>query len=919
MTTARHTACLIIVTAVEVLSPHAHAQDDLRTRFDAPWIGYETAVYPQGLGPWSGQMADFNDDGVPDLATVSWGGSGHLSILLGDGVMGFLQPVTYALQLESLDLAVADFDNDGDVDIVTSDTGRFWEGGSVSLWQNDGEGGFAYAGAFDAGVNGPSGITASDFNNDGFMDVAVAHDRYIEYGNTAAVILNDGNGGFQSAIVLNLTAGTREIASGDLDNDGDNDIVVAHETNRWTIIENTDSGFVPRAPIGGIPTGSIPQFPTAHLVDLDRDGDLDVFFSNIDSGEGFANGAIGLWRNNGDATFAAPETISFNEYTGGGVHVNSADVNGDTWPDVFAATGVYGDWWLMLNDGAGNLLTPQRFRAGAVPRNIQTADLDLDGDRDLIVIATDSIEACVYLNPGDGAFAQPDVIEMTPTSDAPSFTTNLEAGDIDGDGDLDLIIGTRSDFEESFGINVRRNNGDGTFAPIEAYPDSTYPLAIKLIDTDADADLDVLFVLSSGRFGVLVNNGSGTFTRQMRHTFGGSITQVDAVDLNEDGNLDVVVNAGFSLGVSFGQGAGAYLAPVYRDLNQGTAIDAFAFGDFNGDGHLDLLTDTGPQSRAQISLGNGDGTFGTSRNAQTGRAVNAFAVGFTNADEHLDFVAYYSNDETGISSKPGRGNGDFFPMMNQHGSYDRADNTSSLQLHDVDEDGALDAMSATVGAQDLSLWQGTADGSFERVLRIGVGQHPHDLKYGDFNNDGIGDIAVVCEVRFARWWYPGVILLLGNGSLSGTPATLQDVSIALGTLVSGGLEDIRESDDVDLIGRSQFGFLSSEPNVFDLRIGSTTNVQSPARIDLAVEARLNNPNGNVNIRLRDYDSGNLEQVHSYILGTTELRETASVTPAAQFVRSADGRIELSMKTVVIATFSTSGFRIEVDQVAIALQ
>ncbi|MGI9015067.1 MAG: hypothetical protein ACR2GY_12595 [Phycisphaerales bacterium] len=151
------------------------------------------------------------------------------------------------------------------------------------------------------------------------------------------------------------------------------------------------------------------------------------------------------------------------------------------------------------------------------------------------------------------------------------------------------------------------------------------------------------------------------------------------------------------------------------------------------------------------------------------------------------------------------------------------------------------------------------------------------------------------------------------------PAELTDVTVAFGSLISGGLPEISRSDDVDLIGRSQFGFLSSEPNVFDLRVGAATAVDPAEQIDLAIEARLNNPNGNVNLRLRNFNTGGLQSVHTYILGTTETRETASVTPAAQFVRSSDGRIELSMKTVVIATFSTSGFRVEVDHVEMSVR
>ena len=150
-------------------------------------------------------------------------------------------------------------------------------------------------------------------------------------------------------------------------------------------------------------------------------------------------------------------------------------------------------------------------------------------------------------------------------------------------------------------------------------------------------------------------------------------------------------------------------------------------------------------------------------------------------------------------------------------------------------------------------------------------------------------------------------------------ATMSDFSMAFGTLLEGGMAELAASDDLVLRARSQFGFLSSEPNVIDLRIGSTTVVDPASACDITVEARLNNPGGMIRWRLRDWDDNTLEQVHSYTLGTTELRESATVTNAGQYVRDSDGRIEFSMKAVIVATFSLSGFQAELDQVAISIE
>ncbi len=262
--------------------------------FDVPWIGYDTAVYPEGIFPVASHSADFNSDGIPDLVTVSFGGTPWLSVLFGDGDGGYLPPTTYPLLIESADLAVADFDDDKDLDIVTADTGRFLEGVSVSLYENDGTGSFSFAGWFAMGNHGPYGITTGDFDGDGWPDVATANEAYIECNNTVSVLLNDGGSGFIAPHVYSISTCTHEIDSGDLDGDGAPELVIAHNTNKFTIMTNDGAGsFSPQPPLTGIVAGSIPQSPTAHIADIDLDGDNDLFFSNRDSG-GVNNGALGL-------------------------------------------------------------------------------------------------------------------------------------------------------------------------------------------------------------------------------------------------------------------------------------------------------------------------------------------------------------------------------------------------------------------------------------------------------------------------------------------------------------------------------------------------------------------------------------------------------------------------------------------------
>ncbi len=747
-----------IATAILLAVAGSASSQTRPVPFDVPWISYETAVYPEGLFPAASRVADFNADLVPDLAVVSFSGTGNLSILLGDGDGGYEPFVTYALTLESNDVEVGDFDRDGDIDVAVAETGRFWEGNVISIWSNNGSGQFTRTRLLGAGSTGPNGLTTADFNGDGWLDFAVAHDRYIEYGNSIAVILSDGIGGFRSPAVHTLTAGTNRITVGDLDGDTDIDLAVGHETNRWTFMRNGGSGlFTSAGTFTGIDQGSLPEDPTIHVVDFDRDGDQDVFYGHADSG-GFYEGAFGFWRNSGGGNFPAPQVIELNWYTRGPSSIRTADVTGDGWLDALVATSS-SQWYLVAGNGSGGFDAPQRFRCGRNPRSIQAADLDGDTDLEVIVVCSESMGACVYQNPGDGTFIQPPVIDMTSPGLSPAFPTNLLAGDIDGDGDLDLVAGFRADFAEQHGITVRRNNGDGTFAAIETYSASTYPTVVRLADISGDGRLDLVFRDSTGAIRTRLNGGNGSFGAMQFITAAYVEGDMNLWDVNADGALDVVFSGFFEVNVAINRGTGSFNAPVHNTTTD--FVRKIGMGDFNGDGFPDLLTDSGLQGSATVAFGLGDGRFQTSLEVPAGRGVRAFGAADFDRNASIDFGTIYNLDETGLGVRRNRGNGDFHILDTYHGSYGYADHTSSLSFGDAEGDGEIDAFTANFSAQDVSYWKGVGDGAFDRLMRLGVGQDAYDMITGDFDGDGTIDLAVLCQVDSGRWWYPGVILLKG--------------------------------------------------------------------------------------------------------------------------------------------------------------
>ena len=138
-----------------------------------------------------------------------------------------------------------------------------------------------------------------------------------------------------------------------------------------------------------------------------------------------------------------------------------------------------------------------------------------------------------------------------------------------------------------------------------------------------------------------------------------------------------------------------------------------------------------------------------------------------------------------------------------------------------------------------------------------------------------------------------------------------------GTLIGGTLNDLIDSDDSRVRARSEFGFLSSEPNVLELRAGFTT-VASPNELTIIFEGRVNNPNASVRVRMRNWDTNSFNQVDAFTMPTpnVDVRRLITGIPADDFIRSSDGKMEVAVRQVVIATFSLSGFISSFDQLQV---
>ncbi|MFM1871902.1 MAG: hypothetical protein RL398_1324 [Planctomycetota bacterium] len=601
----------------------------------------------------------------------------------------------------------------------------------IDLLRNDGNGAFASAGELPCGPGGLYAVCA-DLDGDGARDLVMTRS-----GSPAlAWWKGDATGAFveQPSIVLPGGGFALHVSVGDVTRDGLDDLVVCDPTLERVVVLHGGVGSAPG--VAGTDVLDVPGAPISSSIgDLSGDGQADIVVSASTLAKFVVITQVGGVSALGGGT----GYTSFDVTVGQSPGISTiADVDGDTLPDLVASLGFASSLMVgpqLVGGGVGEL---RHYDVTGVPTRTLVGDFNQDGRADVFA-ASSFGERITQLTGRSGGSLR----------GARNYGVNLPTaswlagGDFDGDGDQDLMVGS----QDSFRLSLLSPRADGALEVEYDLDLGRSIFQIEAVDLDADGRLDVVCSVAGG-LKVLRNVSTpGAYAFEV---LPGSPLQtistatgpfgVAAADLDGDGDLELAACDFITGTVHIVSGTPtAFVFGSEVTLPCGGAPIDIAAADFTGDGRLDLAVSRSGFADVLILRNDAGLNFANHLAVPVGTDPNYLLTADFNADQRADLVV--SNATSGTVSVLFGG-----PSGFTGASYPAGAIPTALLAGDLTGDGKPDILVTAMGGAEFRVLAGDGKGGFPVITAFPGTFGASDALLSDMDGDGRADVVVASLV-----------------------------------------------------------------------------------------------------------------------------------------------------------------------------
>lgn len=679
------------------------------------------------------RVADFDGDGQLDMAVLSV--TGEFRILLGDGT-SFALGQSLQVQGRPWWIAGADFDGDQDEDLVVLSS----DPGTAQVWLNNGSGTFEQGQAVDTDVDALA-VEVGDFDGDERPDLVISRPNAA----TVVVAFGNGDGTFGDQQSLTLPGGGRAftVRAGDVTRDGVDDLIVSDpDVGRVVVYDGLPQGYFGFS-FCELRVGSGPS--ACSLGDLSGDGLPDIVVSAVEGNRYVVItdilGQVGQGKTLDGALpgeLSLPflrecEYLSFDIPVSGRAGLSAiADVTGDGLPDLVGCLQFENQVVVAPQVIDGDY--SEQFQLDTLGRATRPFVVDVDGNgkNDLFVLSALADRVNLWLARDSGRLAG-----GRNYSSGIAGSDWIESADFDGDGSVEIAVGSLEDSKVSF---LGRGGDDALV--VENVVEIGAPVRqLKSADLDGDGRVDLVVGIEGG-VRILRNRSTGgsyDFEQVVAPLSIGSTGfpfGIAVADLDRDGDFDLAVCDVVGGGLHLLPGTPTpfvFDAPTLVDLGGGP-IDVAA-ADFTGDGLQDLAVSRFNQADIRVLRNDGGFVFSSLLTVPVGDNPNYLVTSDFDRDGRADLVV--SNAASGtISVLFGSGGG----FSGQ--SYPAGRTPTALMAQDLSGDGVPDILVTSLESGDFRVMVGDGVGGFPTLPTYPGTAGASDALLQDMTGDGIADLLI---------------------------------------------------------------------------------------------------------------------------------------------------------------------------------